>query len=225
MRRDGNSSARSPPFALPPCAGARARHRGNRGRLAVAQRARDLADRHRRPEPELPALRRQAEGHVRPEPSCWRTCRAAPARSAAWRWRARRRTATPFCSPPTASSCWRRWCISGNPVNVKRDFAPIALMFTFPFLLVVNPSLGVQDAQGARRLRQGAAGRAQLGLARHRHRRASGDRIAAEADRHQGPARALSRHDAADSGRRRRHPAIHLRHRPAIPRASATPAR
>ncbi len=32
--------------------------------------------------------------------------------------------------------------ISGSPVNVKRDFAPIALMFTFPFLLVVNAELG-----------------------------------------------------------------------------------
>jgi tripartite-type tricarboxylate transporter receptor subunit TctC len=35
--------------------------------------------------------------------------------------------------------------ISGSPVNVKRDFAPIALMFAFPFLLVVNPSLGVKS--------------------------------------------------------------------------------
>jgi tripartite-type tricarboxylate transporter receptor subunit TctC len=34
--------------------------------------------------------------------------------------------------------------ISGSPVNVKRDFDPIALMFTFPFLLVVNPDLGVK---------------------------------------------------------------------------------
>lgn len=34
--------------------------------------------------------------------------------------------------------------ISGNPVNVKRDFDPTALMFTFPFLLVVNPGLGVK---------------------------------------------------------------------------------
>jgi tripartite-type tricarboxylate transporter receptor subunit TctC len=34
--------------------------------------------------------------------------------------------------------------ISGSPVNVKRDFDPIALMFTFPFLLVVNPGLGVK---------------------------------------------------------------------------------
>ena len=33
--------------------------------------------------------------------------------------------------------------LTGSPVNVKRDFAPISLMFTFPFLLVVNPSLGV----------------------------------------------------------------------------------
>ncbi len=32
--------------------------------------------------------------------------------------------------------------ISGSPVNVKRDFVPIALLFTFPFLLVVNAELG-----------------------------------------------------------------------------------
>src|SRR5262245_12560882 len=34
--------------------------------------------------------------------------------------------------------------LTGSPVNVKRDFAPIALMFTFPFLLVVNAELGVK---------------------------------------------------------------------------------
>jgi tripartite-type tricarboxylate transporter receptor subunit TctC len=31
--------------------------------------------------------------------------------------------------------------LTNSPVNVKRDYVPIALMFTFPFLLVVNPSL------------------------------------------------------------------------------------
>jgi tripartite-type tricarboxylate transporter receptor subunit TctC len=35
--------------------------------------------------------------------------------------------------------------LTGSPVNVKRDFAPIALMFTFPFLLVVNSDLGVKS--------------------------------------------------------------------------------
>ena len=34
--------------------------------------------------------------------------------------------------------------ISGNPVNVKRDFDPIALLFTFSFFFVVNPELGVK---------------------------------------------------------------------------------
>ena len=34
--------------------------------------------------------------------------------------------------------------ISGNPVNVKRDFDPIALLFTFPFMLVAHPGLGVK---------------------------------------------------------------------------------
>jgi tripartite-type tricarboxylate transporter receptor subunit TctC len=32
--------------------------------------------------------------------------------------------------------------LTGSPVNVKRDFVPIALMFTFPFMLVVNADLG-----------------------------------------------------------------------------------
>src|SRR5262245_1143999 len=34
--------------------------------------------------------------------------------------------------------------LANSPVNVKRDFVPIALMFTFPFLLVVNPELPVR---------------------------------------------------------------------------------
>ncbi|HEY7662103.1 MAG TPA: tripartite tricarboxylate transporter substrate binding protein [Xanthobacteraceae bacterium] len=34
--------------------------------------------------------------------------------------------------------------LTNSPVNVKRDYVPIALMFTFPFLLVVNPSLPVR---------------------------------------------------------------------------------
>ena len=34
--------------------------------------------------------------------------------------------------------------LTGSPVNVKRDFAPIALMFTFPFLLLVNEKLPVR---------------------------------------------------------------------------------
>ena len=115
--------------------------------------------------------------------------------------------------------------LTGSPVNVKRDFAPIALMFTFPFLLVVNADLGREDAEGAGRLRQGAAGPAQLGLARRRHRRPSGDRAAAQAHRHPGPARALSRHDAAIDGGRRGHPAVHLRHARQCDAACATPAR
>ncbi len=34
--------------------------------------------------------------------------------------------------------------IAGSPINVRRDFVPIALVFTFPFLLVVNAELGVR---------------------------------------------------------------------------------
>ena len=34
--------------------------------------------------------------------------------------------------------------LSNSPVNVKKDFAPIALLFTFPFLLLVSSSLPVK---------------------------------------------------------------------------------
>ena len=34
--------------------------------------------------------------------------------------------------------------LTNSPVNVKKDFAPIALMFTFPFLLLVNEKLPVR---------------------------------------------------------------------------------
>jgi tripartite-type tricarboxylate transporter receptor subunit TctC len=34
--------------------------------------------------------------------------------------------------------------LTNSPVNVKKDFAPIALMFTFPFLLLVNAGLPVR---------------------------------------------------------------------------------
>jgi len=34
--------------------------------------------------------------------------------------------------------------LTNSPVIVKRDYTPIALMFTFPFLLVVNPELPVR---------------------------------------------------------------------------------
>jgi tripartite-type tricarboxylate transporter receptor subunit TctC len=34
--------------------------------------------------------------------------------------------------------------LPSSPVNVKRDFAPVALVFTFPFLLLVNSSLPVR---------------------------------------------------------------------------------
>jgi tripartite-type tricarboxylate transporter receptor subunit TctC len=34
--------------------------------------------------------------------------------------------------------------LANSPVNVKRDFVPISLMFTFPFLLLVNSALPVR---------------------------------------------------------------------------------
>jgi tripartite-type tricarboxylate transporter receptor subunit TctC len=35
--------------------------------------------------------------------------------------------------------------LSNSPVNVKKDFVPISLMFTFPFLLLVNSGLPVRS--------------------------------------------------------------------------------
>src|SRR5712691_2379597 len=35
--------------------------------------------------------------------------------------------------------------LTNSPVNVKKDFAPIALIFTFPFLLLVNEKLPVRS--------------------------------------------------------------------------------
>ena len=35
--------------------------------------------------------------------------------------------------------------LTNSPVNVKKDFVPIALMFTFPFLLLVNEALPVRS--------------------------------------------------------------------------------
>jgi tripartite-type tricarboxylate transporter receptor subunit TctC len=35
--------------------------------------------------------------------------------------------------------------LANSPVNVKKDFVPIALMFTFPFLLLVNAGLPVRS--------------------------------------------------------------------------------
>jgi tripartite-type tricarboxylate transporter receptor subunit TctC len=35
--------------------------------------------------------------------------------------------------------------LANSPVNVKKDFVPIALMFTFPFLLLVNEALPVRS--------------------------------------------------------------------------------
>src|SRR5947207_7885823 len=37
--------------------------------------------------------------------------------------------------------------LTNSPVNVKKDFVPIALMFTFPFLLLVNSALPVRTVK------------------------------------------------------------------------------
>ena len=218
--RDVNSSARSAGSAglaaLARTPRAR-RKRAQDGRLARAQRARDLADRHRRAGAELPPLCRSTQGPFgqsfvlenMPGGSgaigCMAVARAAP-------------DGHTLLLASNSHIVLAPLVLSSSPVNVKRDFAPIALMFTFPFLLLVNPGLPVRRPAGARRLRQGAAGRAQLRLAGRRDRRPSGDGADGEAHRHPGRARAVSGDDAADAGGSRRHPAVHLRHRRQCPR-------
>ena len=66
--------------------------------------------------------------------------------------------------------------LTGSPVNVKRDFAPIALLFTFPFLLVVNAELGPKTLKELVDYAKARPGETELGLARRRHRRAPGDK-------------------------------------------------
>ena len=103
----------------------------------------DLADRDRRTGPEFPPLCRQSEGHVRPE---------LRAGEHAGRLRLDRlhgggalgADGHTILLASNSLIVLAPLVISGNPVNVKRDFDPIALMFTFPFLLVVNPDLGVK---------------------------------------------------------------------------------
>ena len=42
-----------------------------------------------------------------------------------------------------------------HPIDPKRDFTPVALLFTFPFLLLVHPSLPVNFARRTGRAREG----------------------------------------------------------------------
>ena len=110
-------------------------------RLAVAPRARDLADRDRRTGAEFPLVRRRLKdtfgqnfvlenmpggsGSV----GCMAVARSAP-------------DGHTLLLASNSHIVLAPLVLTGSPVNVKRDFAPIALMFTFPFLLVVNAELG-----------------------------------------------------------------------------------
>jgi tripartite-type tricarboxylate transporter receptor subunit TctC len=90
--------------------------------------------------------------------------------------------------------------LTNSPVNVKRDYAAIALMFTFPFLLVVNPlSRCVRSRTSSayakarpNELNYGSPGVGTGGAPR--------DRVAGEAHRDRCRAHPLSRDDPAIAG-------------------------
>ena len=70
---------------------------------------------------------------------------------------------------------------ANSPVNTKRDLVPIALLFSYRFLLVVNPKHGVKTWKEFLDYAKSQPGQTELRLARHRHRRASRDRADAQA--------------------------------------------
>ena len=59
------------------------------------------------------------------------------------------------------------------PFDVETAFIPISNVAEMSMMLVVQSECRGEDAQGVRRAREGAAGQAQLRLARHRHHRPS----------------------------------------------------
>jgi tripartite-type tricarboxylate transporter receptor subunit TctC len=60
-----------------------------------------------------------------------------------------------------------------SPLDLAKDFAPVGLVVTVPFVLVVHPSVPAKTLARADRLCQGQSGQAQLRFLRHRHAAAS----------------------------------------------------
>ena len=187
---------------------------GRKARSTAGRRehgAGDFANRDRRPEPEFPALRRQPEEHLRPELRAGKHAGRVGIGRLHGGGAPGRRTAIPF---PLASNSFNAGAAGDQrqpgqrQARLRSDRAAVHL----PVPARRERGAWRENAEGVRRLRQSAPRAAQLGLARCRHRRPSGDRVAAQAHGHPGPARALSRHDAATDGHRSGHAAIHLRH-------------
>ena len=150
----------SPPDSLawPPARGRkRQAPRKQAGRLAGAQRARDLADRDRRAGPELPALRRAAQGHLRAE---------LRAREHAGRLRRDRQhdggargarrphLAARLQQPHRAGAAGTDELAGQRETDLRRDRAHVHV----PVPPGRQSGSSGAHAQGTRRLRQGAAG-------------------------------------------------------------------
>ncbi len=91
---------------------------------------------------------------------------------------------------------------SNRAYDAIKDIAPATIVATTSTSIAVNPSLPVQDRQGADRLRQGASGQARLRVGRgRRHHPRHGRALQAAGRRPRHAARALQ-------GRRRRRSTI-----------------
>ena len=104
------------------------------------------------------------------------------------------------------------------PYDPTRDLVPVALVAGVPFMLVVNPALPINSLADFVRVREDAAGRADLCLERRRRRRAPVRRAARRRARHQAGARALQGARAGAQrhrGRPRADDVRRLRHRAA----------
>ena len=91
-----------------------------------------------------------------------------------------------------------------SPLDLGRDFAPIALVATVPFVLVVHPSLRGEKPRRADRAGEGQPRQAQLCVVGHRHAAAPCRRAVQVHGRHRRRACAVSRGERRAQRRRGR---------------------
>ncbi len=79
----------------------------------------------------------------------WSTTAPAPRRSSAWKRRQNpRRTATPSCSGRPVPTPINPGLYERLPYDAVKDFVPISLMTTYPYVMVVNPADPGDDGEG-----------------------------------------------------------------------------
>ena len=109
------------------------------------------------------------------------------------------------------------------PYDPQKDFAPISVVGTNPFVLVVNKDIPAKTVAGVRRLGEAAAGQAQLCRGQRRQPHASGDGAVPQTRRTGDDQRQLSR-QRAGADRRHRRPSADDVLQP-VRRAAARPSR